>query len=160
MATASLPIFKWIHLLSHCFSCGQTRPQTAGRALVSFKVLAASKNSPRSIFLIKVGILIFTGHPCIQVGFGQSRQRSASCIACSFVKPKLTSSKRVRLRYSGSNSFIFTRGISARSLFFLLLRSASRQGSARRAAINSSVVMIQLRGFIISSLYLYKRRGA
>ena len=38
------------------------------------------------------------GHPCIQVGFGQSRQRWASCMACSFVNPRFTSSRRVWLR--------------------------------------------------------------
>ena len=133
-----------MHLLSHCFSCGHTRPQTAGNALVSFSTLAASRNSPRSMFFTNVGILILTGHPCIQVRFGQSRQRWASCMACSFVNPRFTSSRRVWLRYSASSSFISTRGISVRSLFFLLLRSASLHGSARRAAISSSVVICLL----------------
>ena len=35
MATALPFIFRWMHLLSHCFSCGHTRPHTAGSELVS-----------------------------------------------------------------------------------------------------------------------------
>ena len=150
MATAGLFILRCVHRLSHCFSCGHTRPHTAGRALVSFNTLAASRNLPRSMFLMKVGMLMPTGQPSIQVGFGQSRQRCASVIACSRVNPRFTSSRRVWLRYSASSSFIFTRGISVRSLFFLLLRNSSLQGSERRAAIISSVVM-GLSGYFCSN---------
>ena len=134
MATASLPIFRWIHFDSHCFSCGQTRPHTAGRALVSFKVCAALRNSPRSIFFMNLGILIPTGHPLIQDGLTQSRHRFASVKACSSFNPKLTSSLRLCERYSGSSSFILTRGMSVRSLAFMLLRNASRQGALRSSA--------------------------
>ena len=70
MATASCPAFKCVHCDSHCFSCGQTRPHTAGKALVSFRVFAASRNSPRSMFLMNLGILIPTGQPFMQVGLG------------------------------------------------------------------------------------------
>ncbi|OAV63369.1 hypothetical protein Barb4_05283 [Bacteroidales bacterium Barb4] len=148
MATASLFIFVCMQRLSHCFSCGQTRPHTAGSALVSFNTLAASANCPTSIHLIKEGMLMFTGQPSMQVGLAQSRQRCASSCDCSAVKPKFTSSLRTRLRYAASSSFIFTRGISVRSLFFLLLRNASLQGSARRAAVSSCAVIVIIQLFL------------
>src|SRR5574344_1712095 len=98
MATAGSFIFRWIHLLSHCFSCGHTRPQTAGRAEVFFSTFAAARNCPRSIFLMNEGMLMFTGQPSTQVGFAQSRQRLASVIAMVLVRPMLTSSVRVVAR--------------------------------------------------------------
>ena len=106
MATAGSFIFRWIHLLSHCFSWGHTRPHTAGSALVLFSTRAAFRNSPRSIFLMKEGMLMLTGQPCIQVGLAQSRQRLASCMACSMLRPWFTSSVRVVARYTGSSSGI------------------------------------------------------
>ena len=130
-----------MHFASHCFSCGHTRPHTAGKALVSFSTLAASRNSPRSMFLMKVGIWIPTGQPSIQVGFAQSRHRSASAIACSAVSPKLTSSFREWLLYSASNSGMCTRDFSPRSLAFMVLRSSSLHGSLRRACIYSCSVI-------------------
>ena len=98
MATAGSFIFKWIQRLSHCFSCGHTRPQTAGNAEVCFSTLAAPRIFPRSIFLINEGMLMFTGQPSTQVGFAQSRQRLASVMACSSERPLLTSSVRVVAR--------------------------------------------------------------
>ena len=71
---------------------------------------------------------MLTGQPCIQLGFGQSKQRFASSNACSAVKPWFTSSE-LWLRYSPSSSFILTRAISVRSLFFIDLRSSSRQAA-------------------------------
>ena len=131
MATASCPAFKCVHCDSHCFSCGQTRPHTAGRALVSFRVFAASRNSPRSMFLMNLGILIPTGQPFMQVGLGQSRQRLASVTACSAVNPWFTSSLRLCERYSASSSFISTRGIAVRSFGFIDLRKSCLQAALR-----------------------------
>ena len=138
MATAGSFILRWIHLDSHCFSCGQTRPQTAGRALVFFSTRAASRNSPRSIFLMNPGILIPTGHPCIHDGLAQSRQRLASVSACSSFKPKLTSSLRLCERYPASNSFILTRGIAVRSFGFIALRNSTRHGALRSSSATAA----------------------
>ena len=150
MATASCPAFKCVHCDSHCFSCGQTRPHTAGRALVSFRVFAASRNSPRSMFLMNLGILIPTGQPFMQVGLGQSRQRLASVMACSSFSPKFTSSLRLCERYSASSSFILTRGMAMRSLGFIALRNSVRQGASRPS---SSLVASQVSGCLsVSSL--------
>ena len=60
--------------------------------------LAAARKSPRSIFLMNDGILIFTGQPSTQEGLAQSRQRLASVIAISLVRPIFTSSVRVVAR--------------------------------------------------------------
>src|SRR5574344_1698117 len=91
MATAGSFILRCMHLLSHCFSCGQTRPQTAGRAEVFFNTFAAARNWPRSMFLMNEGMLMFTGHPSTHEGLAQSRQRFASVIAISLVRPLLIS---------------------------------------------------------------------
>ena len=116
MATGWCFILRWIHCDSHCFSCGQTRPQTAGRDEDSLMIAAAPRMSPVSRVLINPGMLIFTGHPCTQVGFLQLRQRWDSVIACSKVRPWLTSSCRDLTRTSGRSSGICTRGIATRSL--------------------------------------------
>ena len=151
MATASCPAFRWVHCDSHCFSWGHTRPQTAGNALVSFNVLAASRNSPRSMFLMNFGILIPTGQPFIQVGLGQSKQRFASVTACSSFRPRLTSSLRLCERYSASNSFIFTRGMAIRSLGFMALRKLARHSAS---LLSGSFVASQVIGFSASSLWI------
>src|SRR5574344_2722562 len=119
MATAGSFILRCTHLLSHCFSCGHTRPQTAGKAEVSLSTLAAARNWPRSIFLMNEGMLILTGHPSTQLGLAQSRQRLASVIAISLVSPLLTSSVRVVARYTGSSSGMLTRWMAVRSLGFM-----------------------------------------
>ena len=124
--------------LSHCFSCGQTRPQTAGRADVSFNTLAAARNWPRSIFLMNDGMLMLTGQPSTQVGFAQSRHRLASVSAISLVSPRLTSSNRVVARYSGSSSGMTTRLMAARSLPLSLLLSSTRHSASR--LVSSSIV--------------------
>ena len=92
------------------------------------------------MFLINEGILILTGHPSTQVGFAQSRQRFASLIAISLVRPMFTSSERVVARYTGSSSGIITRSMSVRSLGFMLLRSSSRQAELR--SVNTSIVSL------------------
>ena len=131
MATGFSFIFKCIHLDSHCFSWGQTRPHTAGSALVSFSVLAASRNSPRSMFFMKRGMSMPTGQPSIHPGLAQSRQRLASVTACSAVNPWFTSSLRLCERYSASSSFISTRGIAVRSFGFIDLRKSCLQAALR-----------------------------
>ena len=83
---------RWIHLASHCFSCGQTRPQTAGNELLALITLYAPCTSPASICLMKDGMSMLTGQPCTQPGFGQSRQRLDSRSAISGVRPWFTSS--------------------------------------------------------------------
>ena len=60
---------------SHCFSCGHTRPQIAGSVLLCCITSAAPTILPSSNCLINPGILMFTGQPCTQVGFLQSKQR-------------------------------------------------------------------------------------
>ena len=129
MATAGSFIFKCMHLLSHCFSCGHTRPQTAGKAEVCLSTAAAPRMLSRSMFLIKSGMLMCTGHPSTHDGLAQSRQRCASCMAISFVNPLFTSSRRVVALYSGSSSGICTRFMAMRSLGFMALRSSARQGA-------------------------------
>ena len=57
-----------------------------------------TQNTFRQIIEVKEGMLILTGHPSIQEGDLQSRQRLASCIAISGVSPIFTSSKRVFAR--------------------------------------------------------------
>ena len=54
------------HLDSHCVSCGQTRPQVAGRLFLSLSTFTASGISPSRIALIKPGISISTGQPSTQ----------------------------------------------------------------------------------------------
>ena len=78
----SLPIVQnfW-----HCFSCGQTRPQTAGRSDVSLMTRSAPAKSPAAAFARKPGMLIATGQPCMQGFEGHCRQREASRCAISAV---------------------------------------------------------------------------
>ena len=76
-------------------------------------------------------MLMFTGHPSIQEGLGQSRQRLASVRAISLVRPMFTSSVRVVARYTGSSSGIFTRSMAVRSLGFIEARSALRHSASR-----------------------------
>jgi hypothetical protein len=65
----------------HWTSCGQTRPHTAGRRLVSLMMSTAALKSPSRSFRMKPGMLTATGHPLTQGAFLQFRQRSASSIA-------------------------------------------------------------------------------
>ena len=60
------------------------------------------------ILLINLGMLMLTGHPVMQVGFTQSRQRCASLRASSSERPLLTSVKSL-FRLLGSCSVILTR---------------------------------------------------
>ena len=141
MATGFCFILTLMHTPSHCFSCGQTRPQTAGRLLVFLMVLMASSKFSRSMFLMNVGILMPTGQPFIQLGSAQSRQRFASSTACSRLRPCCTSSVKVVTRYSGVSSGILTRSMAPRSFGDIDLRNSSRHGSLRRAFISSSVII-------------------
>ena len=71
------------HLPSHWFSCGHTRPHTAGSALDALSTAYAPSMSSSATFAIKAGISIFTGQPLTQGLFLQFRQRFASFTAIS-----------------------------------------------------------------------------
>ena len=79
------PLIPLIHLPSHCDSCGQTRPQTAGSADDSEITLYASSTFPVLTCSINAGILIATGHPLIHCAFLQLRHLLASSIASSLL---------------------------------------------------------------------------
>ena len=87
------PFIPRTHFDSHCVSCGQTLPQTAGRELVSVIILYAPSKSPSATRAINSGICTATGHPATHGRVLQLRQRFASSIACSSVYPSATSSK-------------------------------------------------------------------
>ena len=67
------PLIPNTHLPSHWLSCGQTLPQTAGKALYFATSFAASSNSPFFIYPIKLGMSIDTGHPSTHLGFLQPK---------------------------------------------------------------------------------------
>ena len=78
---------------SHCDSCGQTRPHTAGSALDVFRIWYERLMSRFCRAAMKPGISMPTGQPGTQRGFLQRRQRSASCSAPSRSSPSATSLK-------------------------------------------------------------------
>ena len=80
MATLS-PFMPRTHLLSHCRSCGQTRPQTAARLFVAEMVSYAPSKSPSLTLEMNSGMRTLTGQPFTHCGFLQFRQRWASSIA-------------------------------------------------------------------------------
>src|SRR5665647_296597 len=98
-----------MHAPSHWSSCGQTRPHTAGSALVSRTFLAAPRKSPSATRPRNEGMSMLTGHAPRQPGFLHMMQRAASIIAVSGVNPSGTSSKFV-IRTAGSCSGIGWRG--------------------------------------------------
>ena len=123
------------HLISHCFSCGQTRPQTEPREELSLMMRAAALGSSLTISCRKAGMSMLTGQPSMQAGCLHMMQRAASSLACSGDRPRLTSSK-LQTRSSGGwqaiswrGIFIFWLGLMAfRSRFF---QSSSVTGSLR-----------------------------
>ena len=76
---------------SHCFSCGQTRPHTAGRLLFSLMMCMALPKFPIDNSWIQSGMSWLIGHPFLHCGTLQCRQRLASSIASCIVYPSLTS---------------------------------------------------------------------
>ncbi len=82
MASGS-PFLPSTQLRSHCSSCGHTRPQTAGSALVCLTVRMAAPKSPAATLPRKPGMSMPTGQPSTQPGFLQVRQRAASSRASS-----------------------------------------------------------------------------
>ena len=84
MATGSafLPSTHWI---SHCVSCGQTRPQMAGRLFLSLSISTARHMSPSARALMNSGMRTCTGQPSTHWGFLHCRQRVASSTAISIV---------------------------------------------------------------------------
>src|SRR5512136_841903 len=119
MATGS-PLALYTHIASHWVSWGQTRPQTAGRALSRRSISAALGRSPSARALINSGMDTLTGQPAMHCLVLHCRQRRASRIASSRERPRFTSSK-VRLRLSGSPSDIWTRLMASRSFGVSLL---------------------------------------
>ena len=95
MATGTPVALRRWQVSSHWVSCGQTRPQTAGRLLASRTLAAAAANSPFSTSLTNVGMSMRTGQPAMQPGLAQSRHRRASATASSAESPRLTSAKSV-----------------------------------------------------------------
>ncbi len=67
-----------MHCASHCVSCGQTRPQTDGKAFDSRITARAPLKSRTSTCRMKRGMSIDTGQPETQAGFEHWMQRSAS----------------------------------------------------------------------------------
>src|SRR5450759_1830220 len=96
---------------SHCSSWGQTRPQTAGKLLVSLSLAMAPAGSPAAIILTTAGMSIPTGQPRTHLGFLHSRQRLASSMAMSMSYPRVTSSKLAARCFAG------WQGISVRGIF-------------------------------------------
>ena len=86
---------------SHCFSCGQTLPQTDGRLLSLFRLFTAFSMSPHLIKPINFGIFTPTGQPLLQGAFLQFKHLSASFFATSSENPSDTSSKLCRLTSGG-----------------------------------------------------------
>ena len=82
MATGS-PFFPRTQNFSHWSSCGQTRPQTAGRALSALIIRAAPMKSPSRMRRMNSGIFTSTGQPSRQGAFLHCRQRPASICAVS-----------------------------------------------------------------------------
>ena len=80
MATGS-PFLPRMHLPSHWFSCGQTRPQTEGSRLSPLMAFSAPAQSSSRIFSMNCGMWTPTGQPSMHRGFLQSRQRLASATA-------------------------------------------------------------------------------
>jgi len=69
--------------ISHCVSWGQTRPQIAGRMLVSFILRILPRTSPLAKSPMKPGISMPTGQPGMHNGFLHWMQRDASITAVS-----------------------------------------------------------------------------
>ncbi len=86
---------------SHWSSCGQTRPQMAGRVLSFLMIARASSKRWSWMACTKAGMSMPTGQPEMHLGFLHARQRSASATASSGVKPRATSLK-LRIRSMGS----------------------------------------------------------
>ena len=72
------PFLPRMQSFSHCSSCGQTRPQTAGSAFFSLMVRMPAAKSPSATSPTKPGMSIPTGQPSTHPGFLQRRQREAS----------------------------------------------------------------------------------
>src|ERR1035441_5189645 len=100
-----------MHSISHCVSCGQTRPVTAGRALSLSRQCAASDRLPWDSSSIKRGMLTLTGQPVMHLGSLHRRQRSASSSATFSGKPRLTSLKLALLAFEAEIDLTYVGGI-------------------------------------------------
>src|SRR6185369_1374465 len=113
MATAS-PLTPRTHLASHWVSWGQTRPQTAGRALSPCSRRAAVGRSSCARASSTSGMETPTGQPSTQGRCLHWMKRLASCTAASSSRPWFTSAK-LRLRTAASSSGMWTRPMARRS---------------------------------------------
>ena len=95
-------------------------------------------------------MLMLTGHPSIQVGFAQSRQRLASVSASALVNPLFTSSTLEVALYRGSNSGICTRSIAVRSFGFIAKRNSFRH-SALRSVSTSMLSFVGFTSIVMTS---------
>ena len=68
---------------SHCSSCGQTRPHTAGKLVVSLSLAMAPAGSPSPISLMNAPMSMPTGQPSTHLGFLHWMHRLASIMAMS-----------------------------------------------------------------------------
>ena len=121
METGS-PLMPMTHLISHCFSWGQTRPQTEPRGELCLMTRAAPWGSPLTISMRKAGMSMLTGQPSMQAGCLHMMQRAASSLACSADRPRLTSSK-LQTRSSGGWQAMAWRGIFIFWLGLMVFRS-------------------------------------
>ena len=79
------PILPMMHLLWHCTSWGQTRPQTAGNAFLVLMAFMPSAYFFSLMALMNVGIGTSTGQPVLHIGLGQQRHLLASSRASASV---------------------------------------------------------------------------
>src|SRR5271157_3208938 len=136
---------------SHCSSCGQTRPETAGSKFFLLIILIAVEKSPSATHLIKLGISTSTGHLDTHFGFLQFKQRLASPTAISTAYPNATSVKLCR-RTSGAclgMSLLF------KSSFFFSFSGSDITHSYSEAACSSHLLV--LRGMASSLMYVLRR---
>ncbi|MPM47109.1 hypothetical protein SDC9_93817 [bioreactor metagenome] len=77
------PLMPRVHFASHWLSCGQTRPQMAGRLLLDLMIFAASSRSPSRKARMNWLMGTCTGQPCTQGEFLHWMQRAASFMAVS-----------------------------------------------------------------------------
>ena len=84
MATGSI-FFSRMHWISHCDSCGQTRPQIEGKRFDSWMTERAPGRSRTRRCRMKRGMSMATGQPAMQVGRAHWMHRSASTRASAIV---------------------------------------------------------------------------
>src|SRR6185369_15677643 len=138
MATAS-PLTPRTHLASHWVSWGQTRPQTAGRALSPCSRRAAAGRSSFDRASSTSGMETPTGQPSTHGRCLHWMHRLASCTAASSSSPRFTSAK-FRLRTVASSSGMWTRLMARRSF---IVRSLAIGNLLEETAVAGGVVRLR-----------------